>query len=91
MSEVTEKLYDNLCTNFNWAIDKCLGRNYYNMGQDVYTTHILACQDLVKEFEGVKHERNQLKKQNDRLEILLYLSNFGFFGVLIALLISIVG
>lgn len=86
MSQVTEELYKNLCSHFNRVCDRILGKDYYNMGDDVYSTHMLASMDLIKKYEDTKNERDRLKKWKDRLEVLLYLACFGFFGVLIMLL-----
>lgn len=77
-----ETLYDNLATNFNHVITHVLGKDYYNMGMDVYTSHILSSQDLMKAYDDLKHERDDIKRWNDGLKSILWLMSFGFFLLL---------
>ena len=55
-AHITERLYKNLVSQYQMVIEAVLERYYYNMGADVYSTHIEARKDIISEV-------NKLKKQ----------------------------
>lgn len=38
--------YKSLRENFDRMVDTVLGKNYYNMGMDVYTCDKICCEDI---------------------------------------------
>jgi len=40
--------YQNLRKHFNKTIKTVLGKNYYNMGMDVYECDRITCEDIIK-------------------------------------------
>ena len=45
--------YDNLRFHFNKIIKSVLGKDYYNMGMDVYTCDELTCKDIIKRTKKI--------------------------------------
>mgnify|MGYP001278392732 CR=1 FL=1 len=43
--------YENLRKHFNKLVDNVLGKDYYNMGMDVYTCDEITCEDLSKKLK----------------------------------------
>ena len=60
MSNITEKLYCNLVRNFNHVVEEVLGKDYHNMGMDVYSTHDNCARDLIREYDRLKDENKRL-------------------------------
>ena len=44
--------YDSLRKNFRNMIENVLGRDYYNMGNDVYTCDKISCEDITKKAKS---------------------------------------
>ena len=42
--------YENLRTNFNKLVNDVLGKDYYNMAQDVYDSDRICCEDVIKKL-----------------------------------------
>ena len=40
--------YDSLLIDFHKMVNDVLGKDYYNMGMDVYTVHRFCCEDITK-------------------------------------------
>lgn len=48
--ETTKLLYNNLLANFYRISDYILGDDYYNLGSDVYTSHTMTADDIIKQY-----------------------------------------
>lgn len=57
-----ELLYSNLRKQFNKLSSSILGKNYYNMGLDVYSTDENTCDDILKTYKELEKERDMCKK-----------------------------
>lgn len=44
--------YESLRKNFHKMIDDVLGKDYYNMGMDVYECDRICCEDITQEAKG---------------------------------------
>jgi hypothetical protein len=52
MERIRDLQYDNLRSNFNEnLVEPILGKDYYNMGHDVYQSDVCTTQDLKREFD----------------------------------------
>ena len=40
--------YDSLRKNFNLMVNNVLGKDYYNMGMDVYQADRICCEDVAR-------------------------------------------
>lgn len=59
-----ELQYDNLRYEFNNLVNKILGKDYYNVAQDVYQCDKECCNDIIRKFEQYKLEISLLKTQS---------------------------
>lgn len=51
---MVERLYKNLCESVYRVQERILGEDYYNMGMDVYTTHDIMCDDIIRQYKKVE-------------------------------------
>lgn len=56
-----EQLYDNLVSNYHRVVGFVFGDKYYNNGDDVYSTHTITANDLIKEYAKLQKEVAWLK------------------------------
>jgi len=49
--------YDSLRKHFKIMIEKILGKNYYNMEMDVYSSDQTCCEDITKKLKSGIIER----------------------------------
>lgn len=72
MVNVTEKIYLDLMKRLReQLVYPILGKDYYNMGLDVYTVNENTIRDLKYEFDKLELSRNLYKKLTILLSIVL--------------------